>query len=59
MTEERFKQIWDAATGGPDAEKNVSDCEANGMSDKLAEAINTAENNGKCLVLTDWTTADY
>lgn len=61
MKEERFKQIWDAATGGPGGPECRSDesYETNGMSMRLANAINEAEENEECLALNDWTQADY
>jgi len=59
MTEERFKQIWDAATGGPRTPEESENFETNGMSTCLATAINEAEESGVCLALDDWKEADY
>jgi hypothetical protein len=58
MTQERFDQIWNAATGGPSSDA-TENCDTNGMSPCLASAINSAEASDVSLALTDWTEADY
>lgn len=57
MTKERFNEIWNAATGGPQPE-TTEQYETNGMSDRLASAINSATEEGRSLALTDWDEAD-
>lgn len=60
MTQDRFDQIWDAATGGPSGPSRDDDnYETNGMSMRLASAINEAEKEERSLALTDWAEADY
>lgn len=50
MTYERFKQIWDGVFGGP---KPVTTDVDEGMSQRLTDAINQAESEGRSLALTD------
>ncbi len=54
MTEQRFNQLWDTVIGGPAGNAGNQDCETNGMSTSLADAIIAAEESGESLALDDW-----